>query len=113
MTNGVEFSLVVGGCCLIKFNNTFQGITTSQKSTININSTGAKYVYVCKPVWYDVHNQTPGWNSYQTDWEKPSNESYYRGLVLSNPALVVFDGTRYAAEIGTGAIGVYYDYGDG
>ena len=104
---------MVGGCCLIKFTNIFQNITTSQKSTININSTGAKYVYVNRPIWSDVYSQTPGWNSYQTDWAKPSNQGHYKGLVLSNPALVVFDGTRYAAEIGTGAIGSYYDYGDG
>ena len=43
ITNGVDFSLVAGACCLLKFSNRigYSGNSTTQ-ITLNINSTGAK-----------------------------------------------------------------------
>lgn len=42
VTNGVDFTLVAGACCLIKFSNALTSSGLNSSVTLNVNSTGAK-----------------------------------------------------------------------
>lgn len=88
----MSFSLVVGACCIVVFNNSLWKDSSASSCTININSTGAKKFksYSKKSLGADG-----------TQW----NNSY---LTYSYPPLFVYDGSTYMVQITM----PYGDYSD-
>ena len=98
MTNGVDFALVDGACCLVKFSN-----SGSHKSvgsfTLNINSTGAKNILA----YHSSMTSGQFQNTYSTNGQ-------YNGWSGPLPLRVMFcyDGSSYV----TGSTRTYADYND-
>lgn len=101
MTNGVSFSLVVGACCLVKFSNALYQFAPSSTTgmTLNIQSTGAKYISAKYTPMSDVPaSELPTIASTGTRQGSTSfaNANYFYRLRLAmNPVLFMYDGSTY------------------
>ena len=97
VTNGVDFSLVDGACCLISFSNPLvnTGISSGTTVTININSSGAK----------SMRHKNISWRGYVEDMIAATNSG-----PTSNDLLVVYKDDAY--YIPSDVPWEAYSYGD-
>lgn len=101
LTNGVSFSLVAGACCLVNYTNAVRNQSiydTLSAWTLNINSTGAKYVTYKDRAAKVITSESAG-----------SNGSSTASILTSHAALHVYASNNYIVDSG---LFRYSDYKD-
>lgn len=94
--NGVDFALVAGACCLLKFSNTvgYSGNSTTQ-ITLNINSTGAKPIstgnFATNSTFYN-HRESGSLMAYMNNTTEPL--LIYNGTLYLNASHCSYYDTR-------------------
>lgn len=106
-TNGVSFELVTGACCFIAF--THAGGKSNQflaNSTVNINSTGAKYISAVK------YGYSEGIRQYT--YNSDGGTAYFDPRPYDIARCIwVYDGTRYVPINAYNTMqDIYSDYSD-
>lgn len=108
VTNGVSFALTPGACILVEFSNVIAHYAyesyVPSTVTLNINSTGAKYLQQ----QYISSNGKGGTTT--------TNRVTNTGWILNNtpkPMLLVYTGSYYSVNAASGiTMGTYSDYDD-
>ena len=91
LTNGVEFSLVAGACCHIKFSNaTGSYDMQSKNATLNVSSTGAKSITF-------MIQRVGGYGAYAAD-----------GTIRSNYWTAIYNGSTYVV-LPVASVDIYED----
>lgn len=81
--------------------------TTAPKTSLNINSTGAKYLAISRPY---AGSATAGYGNFNRS-ERNTDTSDY-AIALGRYQLLIYNGSRYSPTIGMSATVQYGDYGD-
>ena len=107
VTNGVSFSLVAGSCCIVEFKYVIDPTGIGQATSLNINSTGAKYLAISRPF---AGSSTAGYGSFGR-FER-NTDTTGTAIMLGRYQFLIYNGSRYSPSIGMTEDINYGDYGD-
>lgn len=107
MPNGVSFSLVDGACCFVNFTSTSKASVPVQV-TLNINSTGAKYLR--SKCWStDTRNYGP---IYSTSTATTGNYLYIVPIDSACTLFIYADSVYSPMSTYNSVVNIYNDYSD-
>ena len=100
--------MVAGASCIVEFKYMLEPESISApKTSLNINSTGAKYLAISFPY---AGSANAGYGSFGR-WER-NTETASNAITLGRYQFLVYNGSRYSPSIGMSERIDYGDYGD-
>ena len=100
--------MAAGACCIVEFKYVIEPtLIEAPKTSLNINSTGAKYLAISRPY---AGSSTAGYGNFGR-FER-NTDTIGTAIMLGRYQFLVYNGSRYSASLGMSDDVNYRDYND-